>query len=259
MTEPDLIDRIANALPEEVRAEYYRELLHCRSLPESDEMLRLLRAMQFLVLLIEQAPSRIAEERGRLDKMLATAIDNISLMSAASEEYHIVLHRRLAGLPAEVAIGISPEAVAGKINENLKREFVRSTIPQTAEALGAISERMTFVCSEFATTADNLGHIYRGAAADAREAVASLRSEISDATKSAVRFTGELAETFSKAYRRSLLMLAGGALVVGLVIGMAFEHWWLSPAQPIAEPAAAQAVQPAPQPAQQAPKAVGKR
>ena len=49
-------------------------------------MLRLLRAMQFLVLLIEQAPSRVAEERERLDKLLATAIDNISKMSAASED-----------------------------------------------------------------------------------------------------------------------------------------------------------------------------
>jgi hypothetical protein len=34
---PDLIDRIANALPKELQAEYYRELAHCRNLPESDE------------------------------------------------------------------------------------------------------------------------------------------------------------------------------------------------------------------------------
>ena len=97
--EPDLIDRIANALPEEVRAEYYRELRHCRSLPENDEMLRLLRAMQFLVLLIEQAPSRVAEERERLDKLLATAVDNITKMSAASEAYHIALQRKLTAAP----------------------------------------------------------------------------------------------------------------------------------------------------------------
>ena len=55
--EKDLIDRIAEALPAEVRADYYRELRHCRSLPENDEMLRILRAMQFLVLLIHEAPS----------------------------------------------------------------------------------------------------------------------------------------------------------------------------------------------------------
>ena len=34
----DLIDRIASALPASVRPDYYRELRHCRSLPENDEM-----------------------------------------------------------------------------------------------------------------------------------------------------------------------------------------------------------------------------
>jgi hypothetical protein len=34
--DPDLIDRIANALPEDIRTEYYKELRHCRSLPEND-------------------------------------------------------------------------------------------------------------------------------------------------------------------------------------------------------------------------------
>ena len=42
----------------DVRAAYYRELNHCRSLPENDEMLRILRAMQFLTLLMRQVPER---------------------------------------------------------------------------------------------------------------------------------------------------------------------------------------------------------
>jgi ElaB/YqjD/DUF883 family membrane-anchored ribosome-binding protein len=250
--EPDLIDRIANALPEEVRAEYYRELRHCRSLPESDEMLRLLRAMQFLVLLIEQAPSRVAEERERLDKLLTAALDNISKTSAASEGYHVALQRKLTGLPADIANGISPAAVAGKINESLRQEFMRSTIPQTADALGVISDRMKNVCSEFATTADDLGHVYRGAAEDAQKAVASLRSEISQAARTAKRFTNEIAERYSKAYRWSLVMLAGSALVMGLAIGMMFERWLLSPPEPVVAPAAP-VVQTAPEPVQKAP------
>ena len=40
--DPDLIDRIAKELPADIRADYYREMMHCRSLPESDEMLRIL-------------------------------------------------------------------------------------------------------------------------------------------------------------------------------------------------------------------------
>ncbi|MGD1072721.1 MAG: hypothetical protein ABSB15_21580 [Bryobacteraceae bacterium] len=252
--EPDLIDRIARALPEEVRAEYYRELRHCRSLPESDEMLRLLRAMQFLVLLIEQAPSRVAEERERLDQILTAAIDNIGKIGAASETYHVALQRRLTALPADIAYGINPAAVAGKINENLRQEFMRSTIPQTAEALSETSDRMKNVCSEFTTTADNLGRAYRGAAEDARKAVASMNAEISQAAETAAHFTSVVGKTFTKAYRWMLFMLAGGSLVMGLAIGMMFERWLLSPREPVVEPAAP-VVQPAPQPVQEAPAA----
>ncbi len=35
----DTIDRIADFLPVEARAGFYRELRHCRSLPQNDEML----------------------------------------------------------------------------------------------------------------------------------------------------------------------------------------------------------------------------
>jgi hypothetical protein len=259
--EPDLIDRIANALPEEIRAEYYRELRHCRSLPENDEMLRLLRAMQFLALLIEQAPSRVAEERERLDKLLATAVDNISRMSAASNAYHTALRRKLAALPADIAHGISPEAVAGKINENLQQIFMRSTIPKTAEALGVISDQMKRICTEFSTTADDVGHAYRGVAEDARTAVASLKSEVSQAAESAVRLTTVLTEKYSKAYRWSLFMIAGGAFILGLALGMMFERWLFFPPAPVVAPAAP-VVQPALQPAQKAleePKAGSKK
>src|SRR5580704_9904350 len=119
--EVDLIDRIANALPEETRAEYYKELRHCRSLPENDEMLRLLRAMQFLVLLIEQAPSRVAEQRELLDKLLASTVDKVSKMNAASETWHVELERKLTALPADIAYGIRPEAVVETINQNLRQ------------------------------------------------------------------------------------------------------------------------------------------
>ncbi len=245
--EPDLIDRIANALPEDVRAEYYRELRHCRSLPENDEMLRLLRAMQFLVLLIERAPSRVAEERERIDKLLAAAVDNITRMSAGIETWNREIQRRLVALPADVANGIRPDAIAHEINENLRQIFLQSTIPQTAEALGGVADRMKKVCSEFSAVSDDLGNMYRGAAEDARKAVGSLKSEIDQAAKSAARFTGELTEKFSKAYRLSLGMLAGGALVMGLALGMMFERWLFFPPDRVAAPAAAKTEQAAPQ------------
>ena len=247
--EQDLIDRIAGALPEEVRAEYYRELRHCRSLPESDEMLRLLRAMQFLVLLMVQAPGRVAVEREKLDSLLASAIESIGRMGTASEEYHRDLERRLAELPPEIARGISPAAVAGEINEILRQEFMRSTIPQTVEALGGISDRMKKVCAEFSASAESIGNSYRGAAEDARRIVTSLKSEIALASEAATRFSKEVADRSAKGYRWSMMMLAGGSLVMGLAFGMMFERWLLGPPEPTVQSAPSVQVA-APSPAQ---------
>ncbi len=116
---------------------------------------------------------------------------------------------------------------------------MRSTIPKTADALAAISDRMKNVCAEFATTADSLSSVYRGAAEDARKAVASLNSEISQAAATAARFTGEVAEKCSKAYRWALFMAAAGSLVMGLALGMMFERWLLSPPDGVSQQAAA--------------------
>src|SRR4029077_1400878 len=75
--EPDLTDRIADALPADIRADFYREMRHCRSLPENDEMLRILRIMQFLTLLMEQVPARIRVERERLEPLIAMAAESV--------------------------------------------------------------------------------------------------------------------------------------------------------------------------------------
>jgi hypothetical protein len=254
VAEPDLIDRIAAALPEESRAEYYRELIYCRSLPESDEMLRLLRAMQFLVLLIEQAPTRVADERQRLDKLLATAMSNMSKINAASETYHKALQRKLDALPADIAYGIRPEAVASQINESLRQEFNRSTFPKTAQALGVVAEQMKTICSEFTTTADGLGNTYRSVATDAQKAIASLKAEVSQATDNAARFTTQVSETFSMAYRWMLITVTGGVLVIGMAMGMVYERFLLSPQKTVSEPAAP-VVRTAPPPVQEAPSA----
>jgi hypothetical protein len=116
--ERDLIDRIADALPADVRADFLQELRHCRSLPENDEMLRILRAMQFLTLLMHSAPSRLAEERLALDDSLGACT------SALAETLS-----RLDALPGDVASGISPDVIAARINESLRQQFLQSTIP----------------------------------------------------------------------------------------------------------------------------------
>src|ERR1019366_7499234 len=108
----DLIERIASALPQQVRADYYREMAHCRVLPESDEMLRILRAMQFLALLIEQAPGEVAAEREQLTRVLEESVEAVDTSNRASMEYLRKLEDRIIQLPQDVSDGIRPEMVA---------------------------------------------------------------------------------------------------------------------------------------------------
>ena len=226
LPEPDLIDRIANALPAEVRAEYYRELRHCRSLPENDEMLLVLRAMQFLTLLMVQAPGRVAVERERLEQLFTAALRSLEQLLKSSEAYKRQLDERLSRLPVEIAAGISPQAIAANINESLRQRFVQSTIPETVRALAQVAEQMKKVTAEFGATASTLGNSYRGAAEEARRSIDDLHSVISAAAATARSAANDLSVDFRQEYRWSLYALSSLALLIGFILGM-LVHWSL--------------------------------
>jgi hypothetical protein len=212
--ESDLIDRIANALPVEVRADYYREMRHCRSLPENDEMLRILRAMGFLVLLMVQAPERMATERLRLEEAMADALRTLQEICESNDAHRAQLDQRLVQLPADIAEGINPEAIAATINESLRQQFVQSTIP------------------------------YQGAAEGARKAIANLESTSSHAVSSTRRAANEFVSVFREEYRWSVYTLTGLALLVGIGVGMWYQRWIDPPSQPVERAPAVQRVQP---------------
>jgi response regulator of citrate/malate metabolism len=128
----------------------------CRSLSENDEMLRILRAMQFWVLLMVQVPERIAAERQRLEQILADFLKALREIRQSIAIHQAQLDQRLVQLPAQIAEGINPEAIAAKINESLRQQFVQSTIPATAEALTVAAAQMKKATSKFARSASTL-------------------------------------------------------------------------------------------------------
>jgi hypothetical protein len=223
LSAPDLIDRIAEALPAEIRADYYKELRHCRSLPENDEMLRVLRVMQFLTLLMVQIPGRIALEREKLDQLLSSAVQKIQETHRSSQAYQKQLDERLASLPDQIKKGISPDIIAAKINESLRQQFVRSTIPQTAEALTLAAEQMKQTTTEFGRTAGHLTDSYSGVAAQAERSIREIRSSIGHAADAARLAAQELTGTFRYEYRWAISILSCLALILGIGIGMLIQ------------------------------------
>lgn len=224
-SEPDLIDRIAAALPKEVRADYYREVSHCRSLPENDEMLRILRVMLILTLLTETVPNRMVEERQRLDSVFRSFVPELHDMLGSVHKYHSLLDQRLESLPQKVAAGLNPEAVAASVNESLRQRFEKSTIPVTAHALTIAAAEIRTAATEFSRDASNLGSAYRGAAQDARNAIAAITSEISGAAANSRRATAGMIAAFQRARQ----WVDYTIIVICLMVALSFaiETWAL--------------------------------
>lgn len=243
--EPDLIDRIANDLPAEVRADYYREMRPCRTLQSSDEMLRILRAMQFLHILMVQVPCQITTEREKFQQLLAGALRTLQTTIETSAAYQRQLDQRLEHLPENIANGISPEVIAAAINESLRQQFVQSTIPETARALAAVATQLNDVTTEFGRTATALGNRYRGAAEEARRAIDNIEKTSSNAIATTRDGAQELVTIFRQEYRWSLYVLTSVALMIGIGLGLSLYRWIEAPAQPVDRAPVVQSAPPA--------------
>lgn len=211
-TDKDLIDRIADFLPGDLRTDYYREMIHCRSLPENDELLRVIRAMQFLTVLIHQAPERLANEREQLDENLAGCVSALG-----------AIKKRLDSLPEAVSSGIGPEKVAARVNESLRQQFFQTTIPQTAEALASASAELKRSVAEFVTTMRDINNKYNGAAKEARAAVNCIESSIASATRTSKEATENLTRTLVRIHWTSFFMAGLCILLIGFLIGAQFR------------------------------------
>src|ERR1017187_10757366 len=82
-------------------------------------MLRILGAMGFLVLLMVQAPERMATERLRFEEAMADALRTLQEICESSDAHRAQLDQRLVQLPADIAEGINPKTIAATINESL--------------------------------------------------------------------------------------------------------------------------------------------
>lgn len=243
--EPDLVDRIAAALPADIRADYYREMRHCRLLPENDEMLRILRIMQFLTLLIEQAPSRMAEERERLGAMLAASFEAAREMQQTNLAYYRGLEERIAQLPKAIEQGISPDAIAARINEAIRQQFAQTGLPETAKALSLLANQVKQSTRDFQQTASELTGTYNGVAGQARNAMDSMVRSVDSATYYSQHAQEKLARTFLDIRPRLIAAASAVLLATGMLMG-GFFGWNLRPSVPDSSASPASAVAPVP-------------
>jgi hypothetical protein len=230
----DLIDRIAMALPEELRSDYYRELSHCRNLPENDEMLRILRAMQFLTVLIERAPGEVAIEREQLAQVLARGIESIQATHQASIAYQKQLEARIVKLPEEIAKGISAEAIAAKLSESLRQQFHQTGLPAVADAIGVQATALRHASEDLSAALDEFAHPRTGVVARVNDVLRWMKSDLENAGDHIRAQMNGL----GKELYRTIAVLCLGAMVIGLLSGILYQRWMDKPVPQPAQPAA---------------------
>jgi len=227
--EADFIDEIAHLLPAKQRQLWYRDMAHLRRLPADDEMLRIARAMGFLTLVTRQTPAQIAAEREQLAAILSESIKAIQSARRDALVLQRQLEERVTQLPEAIAEGISPAAIAAKLSESLRQQFVASGIPETAQALAVVSKQTRQVALEFDHTSKQLTDSYRGAAGEARRALNEMRASIEYATDTAKQAAHDLTHTFLREYKWSVFALCTVALALGFALGTLFYRWSNSP------------------------------
>ena len=224
--EPDLIEKIAYGLPLEVRAEFLNEMRYLRSLPENDELLRILRVMQFLTLMMEQVPVRVLKEREKLEIACRDAITTANNLEKVGSEYCRKLYQKLIRLPDEIASGISPEEIVECINGNLKKQFNATTIPIIANELAANAKHIKTATMEYTRASSELCDSWRSAADEAHNAIDKIQTAISGAVETSKKAAIKLSKTFDRAYHWSLgisfVLGAAFGSMVGIVI---FNHF----------------------------------
>jgi hypothetical protein len=221
----DLIDRIANFLPLDARAGFYRDLRYCRSLPQNDEVLRIIRAMQYLVLIMVKLPEQMATERERFELTVSRCEKLLNEVHDFVDESTKQIDERLAQVSADIAKALNPQAVAGEINESLRQQFVKTTIPETADALAVNAAQIKKATKEFVSAAETLNNAYDGAVVKADRAIQSLESTSSQAISANKRQADELMAVVRQDYRWLLFALPGLFVIVGVVLSFWYHHW----------------------------------
>jgi len=217
--EPDLIDRIADALPsDELRIAYYREMRHLRSLPENDELLRILRAMQFLTLMTEQIPHRVLTEREKLETICREAITTAERLERVGKDYYQQLDKKLTRLPVEISSGINPKTIVERINDNLKNQFTLSTIPIVAKELAANAETIKRATKEYTRASTELCDSWRTTADEAKNTINKIETAISGAVEASEKAALDFSDTFRETYKKALWILIAMALVTEIMI-----------------------------------------
>jgi hypothetical protein len=225
--EVSLFDRLAQFVPAERQTEYYRVLAHTRTLRPDDELLRILEAMGVLALVTCETPAAVADERLRLQELLASVLEQTEAAQEHMLKYVHVIDSRLSGLPRELESGLDPRRIAKLLGESLRQQFLKSGLPDTAQSLRS-------TVTELASAQKQLSDAYRRMVNVSETLASQVDSTNVHVIRSVETTAGIIRDLLNELARHVvhfwLPIIAAAAFSLGCIAGIKFESWRSCPA-----------------------------
>ena len=239
------VDEVAALLPEDSRLGWYQNVRPwLRMLPPDDEIAHLAYSMGYLALLTRSTPAVMATERAKMAAILHRLTDEMAGTLKTTVDYHQKLNDRLTVLPAEIAKGVNPTALAAQLVAAVREQFLNCGIPEAGRLLKEQGE-------SFQKQAD--AHARK--LMEVQEKLYTCQHRVTSVLDD-VASTADSAKTSINKWDRQMREVQwiqiGCALVAGLLLGALFYWWLLVPQQHATQRA------PVNQPAQNAVAASGK-
>ena len=217
------VDEVAALLPEESRLGWYQNVRPwLRMLPPDDEIAHLAYSMGYLALLTRSTPAVMAAERAKMGVMLNRLHDEMTGTLKTTADYHQKLDERLTALPAEIAQGVNPTALAAQLVAEVREQFLNCGIPEAGRLLKEQGESFQKLV---AAHAHKLMEVQEQLYA-CQHRVTSVLDDVAstaDSTKKSIN-------KWDREMRTLQWVQIGSALLIGLLLG-ALLYWWVIPPQ----------------------------
>jgi hypothetical protein len=161
---PRALSSLAARLTEPEDRETYAALIsYFNSLPEQDEMFRLVELLGLVSLLGQRVPAALAE-------MLV----ELRAQATAASEYHAQVDKRLASLPDEIAAGVDVEAMAEGMAESFRQQLAATGLQNTATLLRIATKEITVLSGQISASLKPAAQEYKSVTATISSELARL-------------------------------------------------------------------------------------
>jgi hypothetical protein len=206
---PSALSSLAARLTEPEDRETYAALMsYFNSLPQQDEMFRLVELLGLLTLAGQHIPDAIAE-------MLV----ELRAQATAASNYHAQVDARLASLPDEIADGVDIDALAKDMAESLRQQLAATGLETTANLLRNSSREITALSGQISASLKPAAQEYKSVTATISSELARLTLASNELRKHNAQLIAN--ERSNNWWLLGVMMLA--ILLAGIVAGISME------------------------------------